>query len=125
MSGQELKEMSDQSKKNIDNTKETGAIPRAILANPKPVFHNKKTRRKKKKNSIPTSLDSDSSSPEWLLASSMAKFVMDEPKYLLIKNGENQEKLTLIEARILFSDMNIRERSPWIDKVSGNVYILV
>ena len=87
------------------------------------MFHNK--RKKKKKNLIPTSLDSDSSSPEWLLASSMAKFVMEEPKYLLIKNGENQEKLTLTEARILFSDMNIRERSPWIDKASGNVYILV
>jgi hypothetical protein len=55
----------------------------------------------------------------------MLKFVLDEgPQYTLITNGDDSKKLTVLEARIIFSDNKIREKCPWIDK-NNNKYILV
>jgi hypothetical protein len=129
MSGQELNEINDHIKKNKPNSKEMGATPKEILANPKPKYRKRIRWNKKNKSKklIPTSLESDSSSPEgWSLICDMINYVFEEPLFKLLKNGDDEIlELTLSEARLLFSDMNIRERSPWMDKKSGSVYILV
>jgi hypothetical protein len=124
ISGKDPNEIKLHKRKNRHNTCVTVTTPKAILAKPNPE-KKKKTKKKKKLLSIPTSLDSgSSSSPGWIVVCDMINFVFEEHQYKLINSSNGELKLTLEQARILFDDNEIKIMNLWIDN-DGNKYILI